>query len=65
MAICGALQGIMITGIYARSLFAMPAYGSKSSVLPQRGNPAILRMIKIIARCLAFFALITDFQVNE
>jgi hypothetical protein len=65
MAVGGALQGIVIAGIYAGRFFAMAADRSKGSVLAQGGNTVILRMIKIIASYPAFLALIADFQINE
>jgi hypothetical protein len=60
MPVTGALQGVMITGIHARRFFAMPADSGKSRVFAQRGDPVILRMIKIIAGNRAFLTLITN-----
>jgi hypothetical protein len=50
----------MVTGIYARRFFAMPADSGKGSIFTQRCNTIILRMIKIIATHLAFLAFVTD-----
>jgi len=54
------LQGIMITGIYTRGLFAMAADSSECRIFTKGGNAIVLRMIKIIASHLAFLALATN-----
>jgi hypothetical protein len=51
----------MVTGVYARGLLAMAADSCKRSILPQRSNAVILRMIEIIAGNPAFFTLIANF----
>jgi hypothetical protein len=55
----------MITGIDTGGLFAMTADSGKGGVFPQRGNAVILRMIKIIAADLAFFAFAAYLQINK
>lgn len=60
VAVGGALKRVMVTGVDARRLLAVPADRGKSSVFAQIGNAVILRVIKIVACYPAFFTLVTD-----
>jgi hypothetical protein len=55
----------MITGSYARRFLAMAAEQNECCVFAQIGNAVILRMIEVIAGNPAFFAFVTNLQVNE
>jgi hypothetical protein len=55
----------MVTRRYTGSIFAVTADSSECGVFAQRHDAVILRMIKIIAAGLAFFALTTDLQVDK
>jgi len=65
VAVGGALQRIVITGIDARRFFAMAADSGKGSILAQRGDTVILGMIKIVAKHPAFFTLAANIQVYK
>jgi len=60
VAVGGAFKRVMITGIDARRLLAVPADRGKGSVFAQIGDAVILRVIKIITGYPAFFTLVTN-----